>query len=63
MKKVLSHALILLTLSAFDVRAQQIEYVIHNRTGVAKTAASPLDALTPEQVGVLEKLNRVTLHV
>jgi L,D-transpeptidase catalytic domain len=59
MKKALSYAVLLVSLSAFDVRAQQIEYVIHSRTGAPKTAASPLDALTPEQLGVLEKLNRV----
>jgi hypothetical protein len=59
MKKVFPYAFLLVSLSAFDVRAQQIEYVIHNRTGAENTAASPLDALTPEQIGVLEKLNRV----
>jgi hypothetical protein len=65
MTKVLSHARILffippiLALLLADVRAQQIEYVIHNRADVEKTAASPLDALTPEQIAVVEKLNRV----
>lgn len=61
MKKVLSHVFLFLSLSAFDVRAQQIEYVIHNRAGAEKMATSPLEALTPEQLGVLEKLNRVNL--
>jgi hypothetical protein len=59
MKKVLSHVLLLFTLSVFDARAQQIDYVVHTRAGAAQTAASPLDALTAEQIGILEKLNRV----
>jgi hypothetical protein len=52
-------ALFILVILASDARAQQIEYVIHDRSAVEKTATSPLDALTPEQLAVLEKLNRV----
>jgi lipoprotein-anchoring transpeptidase ErfK/SrfK len=59
MTKVLTHALILLSLSAVHVRAQQVEYVIHTRSAADKSAPSPLDALTPEQIAVVEKLNRV----
>ena len=65
MKKVLSYAHILvlpavLCLSfALDAGAQQIEYVVHDRTSAEKSAAGPLDALAPEQIALLEKLNRV----
>lgn len=67
MTKVLSHDriavfilfILFILFLASDSRAQQISYVIHERTTVAKAAESPFDALTPEQLGVLEKLNRV----
>jgi lipoprotein-anchoring transpeptidase ErfK/SrfK len=58
MRKVLSYVLVLLSLSALDAHSQQVDYVIHARAGAEKAAASPLDALTPEQVAVVEKLNR-----
>jgi lipoprotein-anchoring transpeptidase ErfK/SrfK len=60
MKIISSVLLVLVVVSVLAARAQQIEYVVHTRASTDKSAASALDGLTPEQLAILEKLNRTT---
>lgn len=56
--KVCSYVVLVLVLSALAARAQQVEYVIYTSGSTEKSTASALDALAPEQIAVVEKLNR-----